>query len=136
MSKSSILFLKEKDFVATVFYVERCEEVYSLNSELNKLAKRHFLSLSEYRKLVRKQLDLKNKIPIYFSDKLFLFYLKIENESYWINYFNILKICYDENIVIIFKNGYILKLDIKRKNLIKELGKIDKVLNYKKSFNS
>ena len=136
MSKSSILFLKEKDFVATVFYVERCEEVYSLNSELNKLAKRHFLSLSEYRKLVRKQLDLKNKIPIYFSDKLFLFYLKIGNESYWINYFNILKICYEENIVIIFKNGYILKLDIKRKNLIKELGKIDKVLNYKKSFNS
>ena len=136
MCKNSILFLKEKDFVATVFYIERCEEVYSLNSELNKLAKRHFLSLSEYRKLVRKQLDLKNKIPIYFSDKLFLFYLKIGNESYWINYFNILKICYDENIVIIFKNGYILKLDIKRKNLIKELGKIDKVLNYKKSFNS
>ena len=135
MSKSSILFLKEKDFVATVFYVERCEEVYSLNSELNKLAKRHFLSLSEYRKLVRKQLDLKNKIPIYFSDKLFLFYLKIGNESYWINYFNILKICYDENIVIIFKNGYILRLDIKRKNLIKELEKIDKVLNYIKSFN-
>jgi hypothetical protein len=136
MSKSSILFLKEKDFVATVFYVEKSEEVYSLNSELNKLAKRHFLSLSEYRKLVRKQLDLKNKIPIYFSDKLFLFYLKIGNESYWINYFNILKICYEENIVIIFKNGYILKLDIKRKNLIKELGKIDKVLNFKKSFNS
>ena len=136
MCKNSILFLKEKDFVATVFYIERCEEVYSLNSELNKLAKRHFLSLCEYRKLVRKQLDLKNKIPIYFSDKLFLFYLKIGNESYWINYFNILKICYDENIVIIFKNGYILKLDIKRKNLIKELGKIDKVLNYKKSFNS
>jgi hypothetical protein len=136
MKENGILFLKEKDFVATVFYVERCEEVYSLNSELNKLAKRHFLSLSEYRKLVRRQLDLKNKIPIYFSDKLFLFYLKIGNESYWINYFNILKICYDENIVIIFKNGYILKLDIKRKNLIKELGKIDKVLNFKKSFNS
>ena len=136
MKENGILFLKEKDFVATVFYVERCEEVYSLNSELNKLAKRHFFSINEYRKLVRKQIDLKNKIPIYFSDKLFLFYLKIENESYWINYFNILKICYDENIVIIFKNGYILKLDIKRKNLIKELGKIDKVLNYKKSFNS
>ena len=134
MKENGILFLKEKDFVATVFYVERCEEVYSLNSELNKLAKRHFLSLSEYRKLVRKQLDLKNKIPIYFSDKLFLFYLKIGNESYWINYFNILKICYDENIVIIFKNGYILKLDIKRKNLIKEMEKIDKVLNYRKSF--
>lgn len=134
MSKNSILFLKEKDFVATVFYVEKSEEVYSLNSELNKLAKRHFLSLSEYRKLVRKQLDFKNKIPIYFSDKLFLFYLKIGNESYWINYFNILKICYDENIVIIFKNGYILKLDIKRKNLIKEMEKIDKVLNYRKSF--
>ena len=136
MKENGILFLIENDFVATVCYVEKCEEVYSLNSELNKLAKRHFLSLSEYRKLVRKQLDLKNKIPIYFSDKLFLFYLKIGNESYWINYFNILKICYDENIVIIFKNGYILKLDIKRKNLIKELGKIDKVLNYKKSFNS
>ena len=135
MNENSILFLKEKDFVATVFYVERCEEVYSLNSELNKLAKRHFLSLSEYRKLVRKQIELKNKIPIYFSDKLFLFYLKIGNESYWINYFNILKICYDENIVIIFKNGYILRLDIKRKNLIKELEKIDKVLNYRKSFN-
>ena len=134
MNENSILFLKEKDFVATVFYVERCEEVYSLNSELNKLAKRHFLSLSEYRKLVRKQIELKNKIPIYFSDKLFLFYLKIKDESFWINYFNILKICYDENIVIIFKNGYILKLDIKRKNLIKEMEKIDKVLNYRKSF--
>ena len=121
--------------MATVFYVERCEEVYSLNSELNKLAKRHFLSLSEYRKLVRKQIELKNKIPIYFSDKLFLFYLKVSDTCYWINYFNILKICYDENIVIIFKNGYILRLDIKRKNLIKELEKIDKVLNYRKSFN-
>ena len=134
MYSNGILFLKEKDFVATVFYVEKSEEVYSLNSELNKLAKRYFLSLSEYRKLVRKQLDFKNKIPIYFSDKLFLFYLKIGNESYWINYFNILKICSDENIVIIFKNGYILKLDIKRKNLIKEMEKIDKVLNYRKSF--
>jgi hypothetical protein len=41
MKENGILFLKEKDFVATVFYVERCEEVYSLNSELNKLAKRH-----------------------------------------------------------------------------------------------
>ena len=135
MNENSILFLKEKDFVTTVFYIEKNEEVYSLNSELNKLAKRHFLSLSEYRKLVRKQIELKNKIPIYFSDKLFLFYLKIKDESFWINYFNILKICYDENIVIIFKNGYILRLDIKRKNLIKELEKIDKVLNYRKSFN-
>lgn len=135
MNENSILFLKEKDFLTTVFYIEKKEEVYSLNSELNKLARRHFLSLREYRKLVRKQLDFKNKIPIYFSDKLFLFYLKIRNESYWINYFNILKICYDENIVIIFNNGYILKLDIKRKNLIKELEKIDKVLNYRKSFN-
>ena len=135
MNENSILFLKEKDFVATVFYVERCEEVYSLNSELNKLAKRHFFSLNEYRKLVRKQIDLKNKIPIFFSNDLFLFNLKACGSCYWINYFNILKICYDENIIIIFKNGYILKLDIKRKNLIKELEKIDKVLNYRKSFN-
>ena len=134
MCKNSILFLKEKDFVATVFYVERCEEVYSLNSELNKLTKRHFFSINEYRKLVRKQIDLKNKIPIFFSNDLFLFYLKDKDTCYWINYFSILKICYDENIVIIFKNGYILKLDIKRKNLIKELEKIDKVLNYRKSF--
>jgi hypothetical protein len=135
MCKNSILYLKEKDFVTTVLYIEKKEEVYSLNSELNKLAKRHFFSLNEYRKLVRKQLDLKNKIPIFFSNDLFLFYLKVSDTCYWINYFNILKICYDENIVIIFKNGYILRLDIKRKNLIKELEKIDKVLNYRKSFN-
>jgi hypothetical protein len=135
MNENSILFLKEKDFVTTVFYIEKNEEVYSLNSELNKLAKRHFFSLNEYRKLVRKQIELKNKIPIFFSNDLFLFNLKSCDTCYWINYFNILKICYDENIVIIFKNGYILRLDIKRKNLIKELEKIDKVLNYRKSFN-
>lgn len=134
MCKNSILYLKEKDFVTTVFYIEKKEEVYSLNSELNKLAKRHFFSINEYRKLVRKQIELKNKIPIFFSNDLFLFYIKDLDTCYWINYFSILKICYDENIVIIFKNGYILRLDVKRKNLIKELEKIDKVLIYRKSF--
>lgn len=132
MEKNKILFLKEENFISSIHYIEKKEDIYSIKSELNSLAKRHFFSISEYRKLVRKQLPLKNKIPIYFSPSLLLFCIRERNCCYWINYFNILKICYEENIIIIFKDGSILEADVKKKILLQELEKINKVLAYKK----
>ena len=130
MQKSKLLFLEEKEFITTVYFLDNKKEVYSLKSEINRLANKHLFSINDYRKFVKKQTTLKNKIPIYFSESLLLFYIKDNDCSYWINYFNILKICYDNNIVIIFKNGDILKLEISKKMILKELTKIEIVLDY------
>ena len=128
--KNKLLFLEEKDFISTAYYMDKKEEIYSVRSEVNQLANKHLFSVSEYRKLIRKKTDLKNKIPIYFSESLLLFYLKDDITIYWINYFNILKICYEDSIYIIFKNGDILRVKVSKELIKKELMKVEKVLNY------
>ena len=130
MMKNKLLYLEEKDFVSIANYSDRVEEIYSIRSEVNRLANKHLFSVLEYRKLIRKETDLKNKIPIYFSESLLLFYVKSLDATYWINYFNILKICYEDEAYIIFKNGSILKLDVSKKLLKLELIKINKVITY------
>lgn len=130
MSLRDILYLKEENFIANVIKTDGVEQIYSIKSELNQIAKKHFINISEYRKLVRKKIDLKNKIPIYFSNQLLLFNVKSNETVYWINYFNILKICKKDKIIIIFKNGTLLELEISKNNMVKELRKTKKVLDY------
>ena len=133
MKKNKLLYLEEKEFIAKAYYCDKVEEIYSIRSEINRLANTHLFNILEYRKLIKKVVDLKNKIPIYFSNSLFMFYLRNNEGIYWINYFNILKICYENEIIIIFQNGDILKLDISKKIIIKELNKIDMILGYIKN---
>lgn len=130
MSIGNILYLKEEEFVATIITEEEERKIYSVRSEINSLAKSCFFTISEYYKLVRKKIPLKNKIPIYFSDKLLLFTFISDKTHYWVNFFNILKICYDEEIVIIFKNGECLRVNTNKRILDKELNKIKYVLEY------
>ena len=130
MSSKDILYLKEECFSATIITNDSMGKIYSIKSEINSIAKGHFISLPDYKKLVRKGLGLKNKIPIYFSDKLMLFNVKSDSCSYWINYFNILKICYNNEIIVIFKTGYILRLNTNKKIIINELTKVKKILDY------
>ena len=130
MSLNNILYLEEKAFVSNKVDINGIIEIYSLRSELNQIANKFLTSINEYRKFARKELGLKNKIPLYLSSRLLLFTVKSEDTNYWINYFNILKICYSDNIIIIFKNGDILELHITKIKIIKELEKINKVLNY------
>ena len=130
MSKNRLLYLKEKDFVSIAVTEEEVTNIYSIKSEIEKIAKAHFFSIKEYRKLVRKELLLSNKIPIYFSQSLFLFYVNSKNTLFWINYFMILKVCYEKNIIIFFKNGDFLELEVSKRFFVKELEKINIVLNY------
>ena len=130
MSKNRLLYLKEKDFVSIAVTEEEVRNIYSVRSEIDKLAKTHFFSIKEYRKLVRKELLLANKIPIYFSPSLFLFYVNSKNTLYWINYFMVLKVCYEKNIFIFLKNGEVIELEISKRVFVKEMQKINIVLNY------
>ena len=74
--KNNILFLLEEDFRTIKKTTSGIEEILSLRSELSRLANNYLFSIETYKKLVRKKLGLKNKIPIYFSKKLLLFTLK------------------------------------------------------------
>ena len=130
MSVKNILYLKEKDFVSSIVYIGKEERIYSVGDKVNKLAKSHFFSVKEYRKIARKELQLGNKIPIYFSNVLFLFYINAKNTLYWINYFMVLKICYDKNVIIFFKDGSFIEVEVSKKNFSNELKKINKVLQY------
>lgn len=129
--KSKLLYLKEKDFISTAYFFDYQQDIYSLKSYINHLVKKHLFNLPEYNRLARKEMNLKNKIPIYFSPDLLLFKINSQEGSYYINYFNVLKFCYeDKNVVIIFKNYDILKLTVSKIILSKELKKIDVVLTY------
>ena len=130
MSKNRLLYLKEKEFVSIAVTEDEVRNIYSIKSEIDKLAKTHFFSIKEYRKLVRRALSLANKIPIYFSQSLFLFYVNSKNTLYWINYFMVLKVCYEKNIIIFLKNGDVLELEVSKRVFVKELEKINIVLNY------
>lgn len=128
---SKILFIKESNFKTTAYYEDKEENVYSLNSFLNDLAHKYFFTISIYKKMIRKYLPLKNKIPIYFSDKILLFYL-LDNlgNRYLINYNSLAKICYDNEVLFLFKNGYILSCDVNKKIINNELKKVYSILEY------
>ena len=74
MNANRLLYLKEKDFVSISVTEKEVKNIYSIRSEINRIAKTYFFSIREYRKLVKKELNLANKIPIYFSSTLLLFY--------------------------------------------------------------
>jgi hypothetical protein len=133
--KSKLLYIVEKEFVSKTVYLEEETEIYSLKTEVNEIAKKHFISIESYYKLVRKKLDLKNKIPIRFSDSLLLFKINSKNEQYAINFYNVLKVCFDDKVKLIFINGLILEIDISLKVIKQELTKINKILEYLDSIN-
>ena len=130
MKVKDILYLVEKDFVSTVYHLNGKESIYSVKTTLNKIAKQHLFNLQEYYKLVRREIGLKNKIPIYFSEGMLLFNLKCKQTSYFINFFNVLKVCFEDDVIIIFKNNTILHLEVSKKILFQEMTKINKVLDY------
>ena len=130
MSVNHILYLKEKDFVSISVTEKEAFNIYSVKNEVDKIAKAHFFCVKEYRKLVRKELSLANKIPIYFSQSLLLFYINSKNTLFWINYFMILKVCYEKNIIIFFKNGDVIELEVSKVVFIRELQKINTILNH------
>ena len=130
MNSNRLLYLREKDFVSIAVTEKEVKNIYSIQSEINRMATSYFFSIREYRKLVRKELNLSNKLPIYFSPSLLLFYVNSKNTLYWINYFMILKVCYEKNIFIFLQNGEIVELEISRRVFARELKKINIVLNY------
>ena len=130
MSLSNLLFLKEVAFDSMMVFEGKSVPIYSAKNEINRIAKLYFFSIKEYRKLVRKELILKNKIPIYFSKSLLLFCVKSKDEVYWINYFKILKICFGEKVVIFFMDGSFIEVEVSRQVLSKEIKKVNVVLDY------
>ena len=133
--QNRLLYLVEEDYVSKAIYTDSVKSIYSIKSELNKIAKNHLTSLDIYYKNTRKKMNLKNKIPIYFSDSLLLFQINSKKEKYFINYFNILKICYEEKMVVIFNDGTILKLDCKKYICRVELEKIKSIVDYINNLN-
>ena len=125
-----IIYLKQNIFEAKKYTCFGFEEINSLRNEIDRCCEMHLFSLESYKKAVRKKIGLKNKIPIYFSDKLMLFYLKENENRYYINFKKIYKICFEEKVIIIFKNGDILELALNKKIISKELSKVETILNY------
>ena len=125
-----IIYLKQNIFEAKKYTYFGVEEINSLRNEIEKLAEIHLFSIESYRKAIKKKIGLKNKIPIYFSDNLMLFYLKEKEDRYYINFKKIYKICFEEKVIIIFKNGDILELVLNKKIISKELSKVETILNY------
>ena len=126
------MYLKETKSFSKAYYKDVTLEITSVRSELNHQARKHLFSIESYKKSIRKILCFKNKIPLYFSKKLFLFYLKTTNdEVYYINLQEVLKLCYiEKNIVVIFTCGRVLKLDTSINSVKTTLKKADIISNY------
>ena len=125
-----IIYLKQNLFEAKKYTYLDVEEINSLRNEIDRFCATYLFSLESYKKSVRKKIGLKSKIPIYFSNKLMFFYLKENENRYLINFMEIFKICFEEKVIIIFKNGDILELELNKKIITKELVKVETILNY------
>jgi hypothetical protein len=110
---NNLLYLKESNCFSKAYYKEGTTEINSIRSELNHLAVKHLFTVESYRKSIKKILPVKNKIPLYFSDKLFLIYVKTLNkEMYQINLKEVAKVCFENDfVVVVFNTGLLLKLN-------------------------
>ena len=129
--KNKLLYLKEQGFVSTAYYSDFEEQIYSLSSELNQIARKHLFNLTEYNRLARKEIGLKNKIPIYVSPTVLLYKLNSVEGEFYINHFSVLQVCYESGkVMYIFDNFSTLEVTISKRVLDNEIKKIKIILDY------
>ena len=119
MKEKELLFIKKEAFFTTAHYLDYNESINSFFSFLNVLAKKHLMDIKGYRRRVKSVLQIKSKVPIYFSNRIFLFYVHEKNGcEYWINYFQLAHISWNNGqAYYIFRNGYTLKAVLSQKAL-------------------
>lgn len=92
------------------------DNMFKINQSINKYidinCKYYGSSLKGKKESSNFLLNNSYKCPIYINNEILLFNIKINNNSYWINFKQILKLNFESsNIKIYFKNNDILTLD-------------------------
>ncbi len=107
-------------------------KIESINKALNNLATSNLFGIKEYKKAVKKILNIKSKIPIYYDFENLFFNIKDNNKKYYINYHSLLGIAYDtKRAILIFKNGENIIINVNKKTLLANVIKCQKIKIYK-----
>lgn len=116
----------------TEVYKTNIKEIYrGYERYLSIISKDYFLDIKFYNKCISKRLNIKREIPIKLSDKLMFFRINDRINEYYINYYNIVFLGYeDDNTLIIFKDGSYLEINENIIKFKKMLSKCKKIENY------
>lgn len=116
----------------TEVYKTNIKEIYrGYERYLSIISKDYFLDIKFYNKCISKRLNIKREIPIKLSDKLMFFRINDRVNEYYINYYNIVFLGYeDDNTLIIFKDGSYLEINENIIKFKKMLSKCKKIENY------
>ena len=101
----------------TEIYSNNGVEYYSgYKGYLNVLANKNLMDIPNYKKLVKKNLDIKYNIPLYINRNTLL----IKFNEFYINYYQLHSVSHNDNyITFIFKNGNRLRIIGNYKNFVK-----------------
>ena len=104
---------------------------------IKELCMAHLFTLEGYFKTVKKNLFIKQKIPIYLNSKTILFYNNgfMDYDSIFINYLEIKEIKQmKDNLIIIFRDNEQLKVDFSYYEYLSHVKRVKKILNYKNKY--
>ncbi len=126
-----INYIVEENKISTMFYKNEYLVCDTYEALITKIFKAHFFNYSYYKNMIGKTLGLKNGAPIYLTNKLMFIKFREGEKIYYINYFAINFMSYNENtIFVIFKNGILLSFNKSKNNIKKKEEMIHKVLEY------
>lgn len=129
--KIMITYIIDSKNKAIIFENGRGLEYNGREGVIHRLSNDYFISLKEYRKLIAKKLGVSRQHPIYLSDELMLFKVCTQNEVYYINYFAISFIGYEnDTYFIIFSDGTYLYIDTNKRMIDAILKKITMIESY------
>ena len=128
-----INYIVEENKISTIFYKNKCIVDDTYEMLITKIFKAHFFNYKYYKNMLGKILGLKSGVPIYLNRKLMLIKFKNKEKIYYINYFAINLISYNDNtILIILKNGDKIFLDKEKNNVKKKMDMASSILEYVK----
>ncbi len=126
-----INYIIEENKISTIFYKNENMVCDTYEALITKIFKAHFFNYGYYKNMIAKTLGLKNGVPIYLTKKLMFIKFRVFEKNYYVNYFAVNYMSYNENtILIIFKSGVILTFEKTKNNIKKKIDMVNKILDY------
>ena len=134
MEYKDILYIVNEPYKTVVYYRKGSEEIYSIRLFIRDVFKAYLKDLNSYKKTIKDFLNIRTKHPLYLSKELLLWRIDGMLKTYYINYFSVQKYEYKEDkLAIIFDCKKTLKIEMEKRNFLRDHDKLNKVLNYIKN---
>lgn len=129
-----IKYFVQKDFKTTVYTFESTFTYDERELYINRLLKINLIDLTSYKRLIRYNLEIKSRIPLFLNAYTILFKIKTQNSIIYLNYLSIINIGVSkDNVFILFRDGSYLEICYMKNTIRKDLEKCRIIMQYKET---